>query len=109
MGQGLDDGVQLWGTGEALLPEMPDPARQEALESAHGFAGTLTVGSSPIHVGTPFCRMSSLCDGDAVQNAVEPAIAAAVQTVAHAAGGRSLEWRGSGVREILSIVVDCPW
>jgi hypothetical protein len=66
---------------------MPDAASEEALQGAHGLAGALSVSSAPIEVGPSFCRMSSLCDGDAVQNAVEAAIATAIQTVAHAAGG----------------------
>ncbi len=87
----------------ATLPEVPDAASEEALKGAHGLAGALTVSSSPIKVGTSFCRMSSLCHSYAVQNAVQLAIATAIQTVAHTAGRGGLERRGSRVGSKMSV------
>src|SRR4051795_4068906 len=63
------------------LQELPDAAGEVALGAAQGFAAGLAVGLLAREVGGGWGR-GALSDGEAVQRAVELAVAAAVEAVA---------------------------
>lgn len=64
------------------LEEVPDAAREVALEAAHRFAAALAFGLSTGKIGGGVGVEASLGDGKAVQRTVELAVPSAVQAVA---------------------------
>src|SRR3954465_5803165 len=64
------------------LQELPDAAGEVALEAAQGFAAGLAVGLLAREVGGGGGVEGSLGGGEAVQGAVELAVAAGVEAVA---------------------------
>src|SRR3954451_10538175 len=83
------------------LEESPDAAGEVALEAAQGFAAGLAFGLLAREVGGGLGIETALADGEAVQRAVELAVAAAVEAVAVGApGGGRDRCRGSGPREL---------
>src|SRR3954468_2573095 len=69
------------------LEESPNAAGEVALEAAQGFAAGLAVGLLAREVGGGLRVQAALGDGEAVQRAVELAVAAAVEAVAVGASG----------------------
>src|SRR5436190_23991358 len=69
------------------LEEVPDAADEVALEAADGLAAGLALGLSAREVGGGLGVEASLGDGEAVQGAVELAVAAAVEAVALGVSG----------------------
>src|SRR3954467_15799954 len=69
------------------LEEVPDAAGEVALEAADGFAAGLAFGLAAGEVGGGVRIEAALGDGQAVERAVELAVAAMVEAVALGAPG----------------------
>ena len=70
------------GCGGWWLEEFPDASGEVALEAAQRFAAGLAFGLLAREVGGGLGVETALADGEAVQRAVELAVAAAVEAVA---------------------------
>src|SRR3954466_5332261 len=64
------------------LEEVPEAAGEVALEAADGFAAGLAFGVAAGEVGGALRVQAALGDGEAVQRAVELAVAAVVEAMA---------------------------
>src|SRR3954451_7022390 len=82
---------------ERSVEEVPDAAGEVALEAAQRLAPTVALGELALQVGARGRVDAQARDGDAVQRAVELAIAAAVEAHAVAAPRRARDRRGAGV------------
>src|SRR3954447_20182585 len=69
------------------LEEVPDAAGEGGLEAADGFAARLAFGLAAGEVGGSLRIQAALGDGQAVERAVELAVAAVVEAVALGAPG----------------------
>ena len=78
------------------LEEVPDAAGEVALEAADGFAAGLAFGLSAGEVGGGLGVQAAFGDGEAVQRAVELAVAAAVEAVAVRSSGGGGDRCGAG-------------
>jgi hypothetical protein len=80
---------------------VPDAAGEVALEAADGFAARLAVGLLAIEVGGGLGIEAAFGDGQAVQRAVELAVAAAVEAVAlGSSAGRRDRGRAGAVSKL---------
>jgi hypothetical protein len=70
-----------------LLPEPEDGADEEALEGADRLALALALTDAAGEVGPRCWIVPGLGEGDAVDDGIEPTIAAAIETVAALSGG----------------------
>jgi hypothetical protein len=70
------------GGGRVGLEEVPHAPGEVALEAADGLAASLALGLSACEVGGGLGVQASFDDGEAVEGAVELAIAAAVEAMA---------------------------
>src|SRR3954447_7401825 len=83
------------------LEQVPDAAGEVALEAADGFAAGLAVGLPARGGGGRFGVDAAFGDREAVQGAVELAVAAAVEAVAlGSSGGGGDRCRASGAGEL---------
>ena len=78
------------------LEEVPDAAGEVALEAADGFAAGLAFGLAAGEVGGALGVQAALGDGEAVQRAVELAVAAVVEAVALGSSGGGGDRRRAG-------------
>jgi hypothetical protein len=87
-----------------LLQELEDSAREVAFEAAQRFASALAFGLFAGEVGGGLGVDAGLGDCDAVQGAVDLAVAAAVQAVPVGASGGCGDRRCGGARASLASV-----
>src|SRR4051794_21852315 len=85
------------------LEEVPDSAGEVALEAADGFAAGLAFGLAAGQVGGGLGIEAALGDGEAVQRAVELAVAAVVEAVALGAPGGGGDRRRAGAAGELGV------
>src|SRR3954449_2846861 len=71
------------------LEEVPDAAGEVALEAADGFAAGLAFGLSAGEIGGALGVQAALGDGQAMQGAVDLAVAAVIEAVALRSPGGS--------------------
>src|SRR5579864_3564738 len=69
----------------AVLPQAPDGADEVAFERADGLALGLALAQAACDVVLSRRPTAQLGQGNTVENGIEPAVAAAVEAVAHAA------------------------
>ena len=89
-GAGGDGGL---GVG---LEQVPDAAGEVAFEAADSFAACLAVGLAAGQVGRALGVQAAFGDGQAVQCAVDLAVAAVIEPVALGAPGGGGDGRGAG-------------
>jgi len=77
-----------------------------AFEAAEGFAAGLAFGLFALEVGLRWWVDAALGYGDAVQGAVELAVAAAVEAVALVFAGAGVEWCDAGMAGELRVGVE---
>src|SRR3954453_12277704 len=98
---GVVVGVGVWGAGGdggvgGWLEEVPDAAGEVALEAADGLAAGLAFGLAAGEGGGALGVHAAFGDGEAVQRAVDLAVAAVVEAVALRSPGGGRDRRGAG-------------
>ena len=83
--------------GRVRFQSLEDGADEESFEAAEGFAAALALGLLALEVGAGGWVDAALGDGDAVEGAVELAVAAAVEAVALVFAGAGVEGCDAGV------------
>src|SRR5688500_16891510 len=92
--------------GGARFEGVEDDAGELALQAADGFAAALAFGLFAFEVGAGGWVDARLGDRDAVQGAVELAVAAAIEPVAAVLAGAGFEWCDAGVTGELGICLE---
>ena len=82
---------------------MPDAASEVPFEAADGFAAGLAFGLAAGEVGGALGVQAAFGDGEAVQRAVDLAVAAVVEAVALGSSGGGGDGRGAGAAGELGV------